>query len=285
MQIITLIIAPYLPLLIMIGIWRWRYQPSRLRTPVRDKLLRSPGESLMQHQKKLSDDVSEALIIVLFGPCIVIALTHSTAGSEKSGLVVPLIAYALVCVPALCWLWRLLTRQRNNHLGLLGERAVGEELNKLMLEGCHVYHDFKKDNGGNIDHVVVASSGVYCIETKCRRKGGAIDGRKDYEIVFDGERLHFPHTTDSYGLDQTKGNSSHLGQYLSSAIGEKVYAKGILTFPGWFVTTRKPIPNVRVLNPKQIRKAILGDKQGVLNGKQIKQIVHQLDQKCRDVEF
>ena len=161
---------------------------------------------------------------------------------------------------------------------------MAEELSKLMLNCCHVYHDFKKDNGGNIDHVVVASSGVYCVETKCWRKS---EGDKGHVIRFDGERLHTPYGIRKRPIGQTKGHVNDFSKWLSNAVGEKVAAKGILTFLGWYVENiSKPTPELRVLNPvKMIRKAILGDRRDVLSEKQIKQIVHQLDQKCRDVEF
>jgi hypothetical protein len=83
--------------------------------------------------------------------------------------------------------------------------AVGEELNQLLKEGCHVFHD----------------------------------------------------------------------------TGEPVKAKPILTFPGWFVKlTGKS--DVHVLNPKQIRDVILCAPPQLFP-EQIKRIVHQVEQKCRDV--
>ena len=73
-------------------------------------------------------------------------------------------------------------KYRDYSLGLMGERAVGEELNLLMAEGCRVFHDYPGGPNWNIDHVVVAPSGVYGIETKMRRKSRAPKGKKDQEV-------------------------------------------------------------------------------------------------------
>ena len=58
-----------------------------------------------------------------------------------------------------------LKKRRNLRLGYEGEIAVGQELNQLMLQGKHVYHDFPADKF-NIDHIVVGRSGIFAVETK-----------------------------------------------------------------------------------------------------------------------
>ena len=286
--------VPYIPVLIFVGLiylrkgYR-RYFHPKLRlsenqdNPVGNKLLRSPGESLVQEVEEWNEHISMALIFLFFGPVIFFAVSSGIVGSDKSEQNISLIGYTLITVLILCWLWWALTQRSERKLGLMGERAVGEELNKLMEDGCRVYHDFKKDDGGNIDHVVVASSGVYCVETKCWRKSRGPDGHK---IKFDGEAIHSPRGTSTGEINQTKGHVRKLSKWLSNAVGEEVPVKGILTFPGWFVTsTSEPTPNLRVLNPGMIRGDIRKGSQGVLSEKQIKQIGHQLDQNCRDVEF
>jgi hypothetical protein len=49
--------------------------------------------------------------------------------------------------------------------------------------------------------------------------------------------------------------------------------------------TLKGKSDVSVLNPKQIRSVILGNGSPTLSPAQMQRIVHQLDQKCRDVEL
>ncbi|MDP7050603.1 MAG: nuclease-related domain-containing protein [Verrucomicrobiota bacterium] len=282
---LALFIVPFVLLISVLYIWRWRHTSNNRRSPVNDKLLRAPGEWLMEQQGNLNEKVSLAIIIILFGPSIILATATINNNSTSPNYTMLVVAYGVICVFALIWLWCLLDKFSNYKLGLMGERATGEELNKLMLDGCHVYHDFKKDHGGNIDHVVVAPSGVYCVETKCRRKSKGLPDRKEHEVVFDGEKLHYPHGSDSFGVDQTIKNSGQLSQWLSSAVGEKIYVKGILTFPGWLVTERKMAKNLRVLNPKLIRNYIASQKEKVLDPKLTQQIVHQLEQRCRNVEM
>lgn len=50
-------------------------------------------------------------------------------------------------------------RACRRRLGLLGERAVGEELNHLMRQGAYVFHDVPTASYGNADHVVIAPKG------------------------------------------------------------------------------------------------------------------------------
>lgn len=51
----------------------------------------------------------------------------------------------------------------------------------------------------SLDHVIVAPSGVYAVETKTRRKRKAPPGKKDNEVIFDGNALAFPHCRDLHG--------------------------------------------------------------------------------------
>lgn len=86
---------------------------------------------------------------------------------------------------------------------------MGEELNQLMLTGCRVFHDVPNDPYGNIDHVLVASSGVYAIETKTRRKKEAA-GKDAHKVTFDGHLLRFGDGPQEHEcLDQARQQASH----------------------------------------------------------------------------
>ena len=80
-------------------------------------------------------------------------------------------------------------KEKRRRLGLIGERAVGEELNHLMRREAHVFHDVPSTYG-NVDHVVVAPSGVYAVETKTRHKREAV-GKEAHRVLFDGQSLQF----------------------------------------------------------------------------------------------
>jgi hypothetical protein len=62
-----------------------------------------------------------------------------------------------------------------------------------------------------IDHVLVAPTGVYAVETKARRKRKTPKGKRDHEVVFDGEKLQFPEATDLSSLHQAGQQADRLG--------------------------------------------------------------------------
>lgn len=248
------------------------------RDPTSEKLLRPPGESLTRKLGELDDKLTFTVLLVIGGPLLFTAQTRTMAPGLFMTFLVPLTAVCAIPLVVVA------IKRRNYALGYLGERAVGEELNQLLRDGCHVFHDYPGGPNWNIDHIVVAPSGVYSIETKTRRKRRARKGRRDYEVIFDGKVLAYPHCTDIHGLEQARRNAVSLGRELTSATGEPVKAKAVLTLPGWLVTL-KGKGDVHVLNPKQIRHVILNNSGPTLSPAQMQRIVHQLDQKCRDVEL
>jgi len=257
---------------------RMRRAISDGRLPTSEKLLRPPGHSLSQKLAEFEEKLLYCVIFVVGAP---ILFAYQTQKLSIGVFLVYLIPMTLLCgVP----LYIAFSRARNYVVGLLGERAVGEELNQLMRDGCHVFHDYPGGHNWNIDHIVVAPSGVYAIETKSRRKRRAPKGQRSHEVVFDGKTLQFPESTDSSALEQARRNATSLGQQLSSATGEQVKAMPVLTFPGWYVTL-KGKSDVHVLNPKQIRQVVLHNTKPPLSTAQFQRITHQLDQKCRDVEL
>ena len=178
----------------------------------------------------------------------------------------------------------LINRRRDYRLGFAGERAVAEELNQLMLDGCRVFHDVPMEPYGNIDHVLVAPTGIYAVETKARRKRKMSAGKRDHEVVFDGKILQFPGATDSRSLDQARQQADWLRVFLSGAVGEPVKVQAIVTLPGWFVTSRVKA-DIKVLNPKGIRAAVVDGRLPTLPKQLNERVAYQLDQKCRDVDF
>lgn len=263
------------------------------RAPVKEKLLRAPGESLRRDMEAFDDRLADGAFKVLgvgFAAGILwlaiaaLPLPSHAAGPAIFGYIV-LLAVTTAAVARRAN--NALTRHANNVLGFRGERAVGEELNRMMLGGCLVFHDVPGEGAWNIDHVVVAPTGVFAIETKTRRKGKCPSDRKDYEVNFTGDALEFPHCQDTHGIEQARANAKWLGQFLSKALAENVYVRPILTLPGWLVNRRVSASDsgIFVGNPKEIAKAISGARSEQLTGKQMQQIAHQLEQRCRDVEF
>lgn len=287
--ILMALFVPMLTLLGIVWVWRWVRGFHKERAPVSEKLLRPAGESLRRELEKLDEQLNDNLIWTFFGPGFVTAFLIVSKPLPRPGG--NFVAVTVVLLIGAGWfafqVWRmvgLIQRRRNYRLGFAGERAVAEELNQLMLDGCRIFHDVPMEPYGNVDHVIVAPSGIYAVETKARRKRKAPPGKKDHEVMFDGNCLHFPETTETKVLQQATQQADRLRAFLSKAVGEAVPVRAILTFPGWFVTTRAK-SEMKVLNPKNIRSAVLDSRLPVLPEQLRQRIVHQLDQKCRDVEF
>jgi hypothetical protein len=274
-------------------VWIWRINRRRERPPVSEKLLRGPGESLRRKLEKLDDFLLLGLAgcaivpgLLLWGGLVISAHMGPTAGG-LAVFISSLVLFVLALAGCGWWLMRTITLRRDCHLGLYGEKAVAEALVPLLAEGYQVFHDVPCEYGNavfNIDHIVIGPSGVYCIETKTRRKGKAVQGRQDHEIVFDGEQLIYPWGEDTHGLAQTRRQAEWLTQWIYQLIGERLLITPVLTFPGWWVSTTT-LRDLKVLNPKQLGATIHSDAPPVLTPKQIELVTRQLDARCRDVEF
>ena len=294
-QILTvvLVFAPTFLFMAIVGGWMWWRLRRKPRRPVTDKLLRAPGESLRRRLDKFDERyMNWGFLILLYGPVWFLLFGLYVKWRLKSPhLVAEMICFSAIMTIVTVLLSRkvikAMARNWNDALGFKGERAVGEELNKLMVDGCLVYHDVPGEGEWNVDHVVVAPTGVYAIETKTRSKDRCNKDRKDYEVIYDGKTLQYPNWNDTHGLDQAKANARWLAKHLSNALAEEIKVTPILTLPGWLVTNRvKPTGNeLRVLSHKQIRSVIVDGREPVIDDKRLKQIGYQLELKCRDVEF
>jgi hypothetical protein len=179
-----------------------------------------------------------------------------------------------------------LNRYRNDRLGYLGERAVGEALLSIHELGYRVFHDIPasiKQQTFNVDHVAVGPGGVFAIETKTRRKGRARAGFEDHKVAYDGAQLIWPWGEDDFGLKNAEHRARWLSDWLNEKLGLGLNAKPMLALPGWYVVP-KGIGPVLVVNHKQVVGTILRQPQNVLTKGQIDLVTRQLDGLCRDVE-
>jgi hypothetical protein len=172
--------------------------------------------------------------------------------------------------------------RRRLRLGYDGEVAVGQNLTQLYKEGYLVYHDFPADNF-NIDHIVIGSKGVFAIETKARSKPTSKNRLEDATVEYNGRVLQFPKGRDSDTIEQTNRQADWLATWLSNAVGEPVVVRGIVALPGWYVK-RTSAEGIPVVNPKQFASLFEYIQPRFLSEETIKRVVHQIEQKCRDVE-
>ena len=282
----------YVPLGILVIVLKWsdnREKSLGRRVPVSEKLLRPPGESLRQKADNLNNEIDDQVLWLVGFPVLLLIMYFAARQNPPPGfalawrviLAVTLIAYAVMAFG--------LARRRKFHerlrLGYRGERAVGEELNRLMLDGCRVFHDVPLSKNWNLDHVVVAPSGVFAIETKTRMKQKSTPSQPAHEVVYATEfASSFPTVTIRKSPTQACDPAVRRAQLVTQDRHDSVKVKPILTLPGWWVTC-KGEGEVAVLNPKMIRSAIITDDAPVLSPELVNDISRHLDKKCRDVEF
>ncbi|MEJ1129087.1 nuclease-related domain-containing protein [Variovorax sp. CCNWLW225] len=286
--IVGLLAAGFAGPLLAIGflIARKRRARARRRSPVAIDLLRSPGHTIREQLDEVGIDVLTNVFLLMLVPLL--ALATFLAQSHLRGLqgmmplspiyVVLVLSFVAVMVRKL---WRAGGQLDKLKAGYDAELAVGQELDQLMRQGAYVFHDFPAD-GFNIDHVVIATAGVFAVETKGFTKPNRGLGRADATVAFDGKVLKFPTWTTKEPLEQAERQADWLAKWLSSATGGRVYAFPVLALPGWFVELSGR-SNVNVYSGRQLSQLLRSRSAKPLSDQDIQRVAHQVQQRCRTV--
>jgi hypothetical protein len=138
--------------------------------------------------------------------------------------------------------------------GARGERRVGKRLDKLAKHGVIVLHDRRiPGSRANLDHIAIAPSGVWVIDTKYYR--GKVEGRV-LGLVRREARLYIA------GRDRTKLVESALGQaerVRRAVADETVPVSAVLCFTGadWSVpATQFQIRRVLICWPRHLARVL-----------------------------
>ena len=116
-----------------------------------------------------------------------------------------------------------------------GERALGQYWESLREPGVKVFHDLPGDNF-NLNHVLVAPSGVYIIETKTYSKPDKGEAR----IIYTGDTLiHHNGFKDDKPLIQVKAGANWLKQLIKESTGRDIDVKGVAKNSNFLVSARK----------------------------------------------
>jgi len=277
----------------VVGLGIWKVKRRRARPPVEFKLLRGPGETLRRRMAKFDEDFIFRIVAAALGPVLITLLVSwgvlkyrpQTWTQLWVGFGLTVLAFVATLIPAMRWALRGLMRYRDDRLGYLGERYVGECLEPLKEHGWHVFHDVPCETDRkkfNIDHVAVGPGGVWAIETKTRRKGRARPGFEPQKVFYDGKQLIWPWGEDPYGPDQAIDNADWLQKWLSKKTGIKTKVWPVLALPGWYVVDKAGAA-LRVVRPEWLSEDL--PKVGtLLTADQIDLITRQLDERCRNVE-
>jgi hypothetical protein len=289
MWLVTLVVlVPMFALLAWLYLWRRTAFRDR-RNPLSRGLLRSTGRYIQQQIDELDEDISSALLFVVVGPLMLYAMVL-TYWIERGRPPAPyvtvfLISMTVVALGVAFWKFsRLIRRKHQLMLGLEAEIATAEELQQLAREGYWIFNDVPAEKS-NIDHVVIGPNGIFSLETKGRSKPVKSKTGDEWRVVYDGETLRFPGWSEKKPLEQSVRQANWLRKWLSSATGEDVAVHPLLVLPGWYVD-RKSGKGISVVNSREVTAAISKRRNAVQQSpKLIHQVVHQLDQRCRDVSL
>lgn len=220
------------------------------RSPIRDKPLRLPGQSLAKEREELVENaVGEPALLATF--MIVLAgLEWWRFYSDMKPNPILFTGGAVVATMYAAFrVWRALPRIRNLKQGMEGERAVGQFLERLREDGYQVFHDVVGDNF-NVDHVLIGPAGVFTIETKTWSKPRS----RNPELVFDGESIRLDASTpDRDPIVQARAQARWMRFILAESTGRQFHVRPVIAFPGWFIQQTGASADVWVLEPKALR--------------------------------
>lgn len=158
---------------------------SQARSPLKDKPLRVPGQSVAEEREELLENtVGQPLMLVLFLAVLAGLEWYRLYFDMKPSPVIFSIAAAMGVAYAALRIWRSLPKLRNLRQAMEGERVVGQFLERLRQDGFQVFHDVVGD-GFNVDHVLIGPPGVFTVETKTWSKPASGNA----QVVFDGETI------------------------------------------------------------------------------------------------
>ena len=248
------------------------------RSPLKAPPLREPGQSI---RDSIFDIAFGRLLPSLWLCTLVWALALEAALRQQLRWTPSAQAYGAVAIAfsilAAFQFVHARRRLRALQLGRDGERVVGEFLERALLPmGARVLHDIPAD-GFNLDHVVIAPQGVFVIETKTRSKPRRSDARV---TVTDEGVLIAGLPPDRDPITQVLAASRWVSKLLEKTTGQRVVARGIVVFPGWYVEpmTRQWLNAHRpwVLEPKSL-PAFLQYEPPVLSDREVTMFANHLE--------
>lgn len=282
----------FLPMFTLLGVLAYirKKEASRRANPLTEDLFRTPGFSLQQRIDSMQWNLMESMMMIPVLTAIIPALFFIQVKIEGRNTSffswVPII---ILIVIGLVYYVRKFFKQikkiENLRLGYACEMAVGQQLEQIVRPDnrpYRVYHDIPFE-GFNIDHLVVGPKGVFVIETKGRSKP-LHNGSKLFKVSVKGDVLHFPKHVEHEPILQVKRNVQAVRKWLSDATGFDVTVEGVLTIPGWYVTSDEKIRSPRVMNPKQLPYLFPDVQLDKLDLKKIQAISYQISHRVKDVD-
>lgn len=220
------------------------------RSPLKDKPLRNPGQSVREQRlaivfDKLMAPMFVAIMLVVWAGMDLLRYFFPSKPNPWVSVVCALFALAYM-------VWQF--RQYWPKVSMLklaedGEKAVGQLLENLRSAGYAVFHDLVGSDF-NVDHVLIGPAGLFTIETKTWNK----PGKGSPTITFDGEvLLAAGYEPDRNPVIQAKAQASWLQRLLAESTGKTLPVRPVVLFPGWFIDdSRASRKDLWVLEPKAL---------------------------------
>jgi hypothetical protein len=220
------------------------------KSPLKDRPLNLPGQSVDSALRDFADD---HFILPLFLVLTLILMSvwewfGYARNIPRKPVLFTVLAAAAVVAYAVYFRLRW-PKAKAMKLGRDGERAVGQYFDSHVESDASVFHDVPSV-GGNIDHVIICSRGIYAIETKTRTKPAKSDA---IVTVEDGKLLVNGYAPARDPLIQAKACASDLTRLLEQSTGKRFAIQPVVVFPGWFVEDKRASKSpVWVLEPKAL---------------------------------
>ena len=233
---------------------------------------------LQQHRDSSLDMLVYALLSTLYFQLPfslpTIAELPGFVDVSKNWLIYGIIFFA-AAIYSLSKALRAFSKIRIARLGIEAEWAVSFALSKISDNRVRVFHDVQAPNF-NIDHVLTFPGGVLAIETKGRRKPNVKNSKSSHKLTVEGEKIQFPHYTDTSTVEQAKRQADWLSKQLTQSTGMSVVASPVVVIPGWFIEYKQK-PVIPIMNHNSLTKHYALSKKTVLDNSSLDRINHQLE--------
>ncbi len=202
------------------------------RSPLKDRPLRQPGQSLDERITKLWFDDGDTWFAVAVTATVMIFV----AWYQWLTRTIPQpVVVTVFCAGAIAFsfarMLKIKRQVRELKLARDGERVVADALEGLKWKGAVVFHDLVGD-GHNIDHVIVSRRGIITVETKTRSKF------PDSRVIYNGKSISIDgFLPDRDPLVQAAAEARELQCLLKKSTGKRYPVRAAIVFPGWYVET------------------------------------------------
>jgi hypothetical protein len=226
------------------------------RMPLTEAPLRHAGDGVGNKTDELALEVvlriAATAIIWLLVPLLPLGKVLTQGwGDYLPGLVGGAFAATVITIWAL---WRMPAKLRELgqwRMGYLAEKAVGQKLEECRYSGARVFHDIERENDGrtwNVDHLVIAQTGIYVVETKARAKPekGAPEVRLDEKVVRFSDGGYTPEP-----VTQVLNTADDMREWLAElarghellrpkfATRDSLPVKPVIVYAGWYANGQK----------------------------------------------